>query len=126
MSQEHPDEQHPAAQQPEQPEAEAAASPLGDEAKPGSSEGGDPEQDSEEGFVNHGLEVWLERRRQWRSEGSSEEALREQEETRKRKRSYVPTVTVEQLLSFHPLPHPVPLEEAVEVLAELWESEEPF
>jgi hypothetical protein len=44
--------------------------------------------------------------------------------TSPRRRS--PTVTADQLLSFQPLPHPVPLEEAVEVLAELWELEEPF
>ncbi|GBF91127.1 hypothetical protein Rsub_04796 [Raphidocelis subcapitata] len=96
-------------------------SPAKPEAKSAPDSQPEGQNGTQETFHNRGLEIWIERQRQWRSDGSSE-----QDDSKKRKRTYSPTVTVEELLSFQPLPHPVPLEEAVELLAELWESEEPF
>eukprot|EP00882_Tetradesmus_deserticola_P013710 GHRQ01014560.1.p1 GENE.GHRQ01014560.1~~GHRQ01014560.1.p1 ORF type:complete len:104 (+),score=28.70 GHRQ01014560.1:721-1032(+) len=75
--------------------------------------------DSSELFVNRGLQTWLERRQQW----IKRTADTKQQHT-SRKRPYSPAVTPEQVLSFTPLPKPVPLQDVIEVLTEVWEQED--
>ncbi|WIA30723.1 hypothetical protein OEZ86_000790 [Tetradesmus obliquus] len=75
--------------------------------------------ESTEPFVNQGLQTWMERRRQW----TKRTADAKQQHT-SRKRCYSPAVTPEQVLSFAPLPKPVPLQDIIEVLTEVWEQED--
>eukprot|EP00775_Hariotina_reticulata_P008165 gene8165-8356_t len=68
-------------------------------------------------FVNTGLLTWLDRRRQWTRKPADFKRA-------PKKRSYSPAVTPEQVLSFAPFPKPVPLEDVIEALMEVWEQED--
>ncbi|KAF8068371.1 alg2 [Scenedesmus sp. PABB004] len=98
-------------QQQQQPQQQLHDGAPAAAAAPAPADGGE--------FINTGLLTWLERRREWTARRASGDAKRSS-----RKRTYSPAVTPEQVLSFAPFPKPVPLEDVVEVLTEVWEQED--
>jgi len=67
-------------------------------------------------FVNQGLIAWQQQRREW--------IQKPPDLKQSKKRSYSGSVTPDQVLSFEPFPRPVPLEEVIEALCEVWDAEE--
>eukprot|EP00271_Cylindrocystis_brebissonii_P010180 TRINITY_DN26288_c0_g1_i1.p1 TRINITY_DN26288_c0_g1~~TRINITY_DN26288_c0_g1_i1.p1 ORF type:complete len:219 (+),score=26.22 TRINITY_DN26288_c0_g1_i1:253-909(+) len=70
-----------------------------------------------DGFVNHGLILWTEKRRQWARPSRGRP-------TRPRGQAISATATYDNLLSSNrPFPQPVPLPEMVDFLVNIWEEE---
>eukprot|EP00877_Chromochloris_zofingiensis_P012199 jgi/Chrzof1/7232/Cz02g15190.t1 len=88
-------------------------------SRPSMSAASQPGQQQQGQYLNEGLFVWMERRREWtRRAGDAKRPSR--------KRSLAQSLTPDQVLSFQPFPKPVPLEDVVEVLVDVWESEDFF
>mmetsp|Transcript_15888 Transcript_15888/g.34293 ORF Transcript_15888/g.34293 Transcript_15888/m.34293 type:complete len:116 (-) Transcript_15888:975-1322(-) len=78
------------------------------------------EQQVEQPFVNTGYNTWLERRAQWLSQASSS-SVKQRRQQRNRLH-----LTYDMVLSMNPFPKPVPLEDVVEALVDLWEQEDMY